>query len=104
MENRSLSDVYVRDSGLYLLPSSVTAEGFVERICILGHFNARFVSNILDEDRKIDSQTTTHTFVYVLHYRPLSEDLTAYETINKPVLVYHNTAKGYISDLDGLNW
>ena len=28
-ENRSLADFYVRDSGLYLLPSSVTAEGFV---------------------------------------------------------------------------
>ena len=104
MENRSLTDVYVRDGGLYLLPSSVTAEGSVERICVLGHFNARFLSLILDEKGGIDPQTTTRPFVYVLHYRPLSEDLTTYEMVNKTALVYHDTAKGCIYDLNGLNW
>ena len=104
VENRSLADFYVRDSGLYLLPSSVTAEGFVERICVLGHFNARFVSHILDENGDIDPQSSTRPFVYVLHYRPLNEDPTTYRMVSKPALVYHGTAKGCISDHEGLDW
>ena len=103
-ENRSLTDVYVRDSGLYLLPSSVTAEGSVETMCIFGHFNARFVSHIVNEDGDVDLQTGTRPFVYVLHYRPLNEDPTTYRMVNKPALVYHGPAKGCVSESDGLDW
>ena len=103
-ENRSLADFYIRDSGLYLLPSSVTAEGFVETMCIFGQFNARFVSHILDEGGNIDPQTSTRPFAYVLHYRPLSEDPTTYRMVNKPALVYHRTAKGCVFENNGLDW
>ena len=99
-ENRSLPDLYVRDSGLYLLPSNVTTEGIVQRACVFGYINARFLSHILNEDGDVDLQTSTRTFVYVLHYRPLNEDPTTYRMVNKPALVYHGTEKGCISELD----
>ena len=102
-ENRSLPDLYVRDGGLYLLPSNVTTEGIVQRTCVFGYINARFVSNILNEDGDVDLQTSTRTFVYVLLYRPLIEDPTTYRMVSKPALVYHGTERGCIVSGGGGN-
>ena len=92
----SSQELFLEETGLYLLPQNVPVKGRVLEICTYGYVAEEFFATIARSN-------STRPFVLVILYR-LSDEEREYQAVYKPAVVFHDGLPKCLSSGDGLDW